>query len=181
MPHADVTRANIAHADVAVDIAVENLYYAYPPPAPGSPTNPVLHGIEFEIRRGECVALLGRVGAGKSTLCMALNGLVPRATGGIYRGNVRILGLNTKEHPVSRLARHVGLVFEDAESQLVQMRVEDEVAFGCAATAGAPTPGFAAPRSLVLPASLPERGSPPAGRRGRSGRRRAPGRDRQSA
>jgi len=115
---------------VTVDIALENLYYAYPPPMQGSEAIPVLQGINLDIGRGESVALLGRVGAGKTTLCMALNGLVPQATGGIFRGNVRVLGLNTKEHPVADLAQHVGLVFQDPESQLVQMRVEDEVAFG---------------------------------------------------
>ena len=99
-----------------VDIAVENLYYAYPSPAsPRGDAVPVLQGINVEIERGESVALLGRVGAGKTTLCMALNGLVPQATGGIFRGNVRVLGLNTKEHPVADLAQHVGLVFQDPE------------------------------------------------------------------
>jgi energy-coupling factor transport system ATP-binding protein len=116
---------------VTVDIAVENLYYAYPPASPRGDAVPVLQGINVEIERGETVALLGRVGAGKTTFCMALNGLVPQATGGVFRGNVRVLGLNTKEHPVADLAQHVGLVFQDPEYQLVQMRVEDEVAFGC--------------------------------------------------
>ena len=119
-----------ANVTVDVDIAIENLYYAYPSPASDSEAVPVLQGVNLEIGRGESVALLGRVGVGKTTLCMALNGLVPQVTGGIFRGNVRVLGLNTKEHPVADLAQHVGLVFQDPESQLVQMRVEDEVAFG---------------------------------------------------
>ncbi len=86
--------------------------------------------MNLEIGRGEFVALLGRVGAGKTTLCMALNGLVPHATGGIFRGDVTVLGRNTKQHPVADLARSVGLVFQDPEIQLTQMRVEDEIAFG---------------------------------------------------
>ena len=74
--------------------------------------------------------MLGRVGAGKTTLCMALNGLVPHATGGVFRGDVTVLGRNTKQHAVADLARGAGLVFQDPETQLTQMRVEDEVAFG---------------------------------------------------
>ena len=74
--------------------------------------------------------MLGRVGAGKTTLCMALNGLVPHATGGLFRGDVTVLGRNTKQHAVADLARGAGLVFQDPEAQLTQMRVEDEVAFG---------------------------------------------------
>ncbi|MEJ5198150.1 MAG: energy-coupling factor transporter ATPase [Anaerolineae bacterium] len=113
------------------DISIQNLFYAYPPLREGDEAVPVLKGINLQIERGEFVALLGRVGAGKTTLCMALNGLVPHATGGIFRGDVFILGQNTKQHTVSDLARSVGLVFQDPESQIVQMRVEDEVAFGC--------------------------------------------------
>jgi energy-coupling factor transport system ATP-binding protein len=90
----------------------------------------VLRGVNLQIAGGEVVVLLGRVGAGKTTLCMALNGLVPHATGGRYRGDVTALGLNTREHTVADLARRVGLVFQDPETQLTQMRVEDEIAFG---------------------------------------------------
>ncbi|MGC8781700.1 MAG: ABC transporter ATP-binding protein, partial [Anaerolineae bacterium] len=116
---------------VPPDIAIQDLFYAYPPLREGDEAVPVLKGINLQIERGEFVALLGRVGAGKTTLCMALNGLVPHATGGVFRGDVTILGQNTRRHTVSDLARSVGLVFQDPESQIVQMRVEDEVAFGC--------------------------------------------------
>ena len=112
------------------DILIQNLFYAYPPLTEGATAPPVLRGISLQVARGECVALLGRAGAGKTTLCLALNGLVPHATGGIFRGDVLVLGQNTKQHAVADLARSVGLVFQDPESQLVQMRVEDEVAFG---------------------------------------------------
>jgi energy-coupling factor transport system ATP-binding protein len=111
-------------------ILIRNLHYAYPPPIhEGAPVS-VLRGVNLEIRAGEFVAVLGRVGAGKSTLCMALNGLVPHATGGIFRGAVTVLGRNTKEHAIADLAQSVGLVFQDPEMQLTQMRVEDEIAFG---------------------------------------------------
>lgn len=115
---------------MTADIIVHNLHYSYPPLTPDGDPAPVLNGVNLEVQQGEFVALLGRVGAGKTTLCMTLNGLVPHATGGIFRGEVTVLGLNTKEHPVADMARSVGMVFQDPESQLVQMRVEDEVAFG---------------------------------------------------
>jgi energy-coupling factor transport system ATP-binding protein len=112
------------------EIMVQNLRYSYPPLTHDGDPVPVLRGVDFQVPRGQFVALLGRTGAGKTTLCMALNGLVPHATGGIYRGDVTVAGLNTKQHAVEHLARFTGLVFQDPESQLVQMRVEDEVAFG---------------------------------------------------
>jgi len=111
-------------------ILIRDLHYAYPPPLHGSAPVSVLRGVNLAIGRGEFVAVLGRVGAGKSTLCMALNGLAPHATGGIFRGDVTILGRNTKQHAIADLASSVGLVFQDPEMQLTQMRVEDEIAFG---------------------------------------------------
>ena len=87
------------------DILIKNLFYAYPPLAEGDQPVPVLKRIDLQIERGQFVALLGRVGAGKTTLCMALNGLVPHVTGGVFRGDVTILGQNTKQHVVPDLAR----------------------------------------------------------------------------
>ena len=111
-------------------ILIRDLHYAYPPPQHGGAPVSVLRGVNLAIGAGEFVAVLGRVGAGKSTLCMALNGLVPHATGGVFRGDVTVLGQNTKTHPIADLARSAGLVFQDPEMQLTQMRVEDELAFG---------------------------------------------------
>ncbi len=111
-------------------IEVRDLYYAYPPPVPGAPPTEVLSSVNFRVQPGEFVALLGRVGAGKSTLCLALDGLAPHATGGVFRGHVVVGALDTRDHTVPELSQVVGLVFQDPETQLTQMRVEDEVAFG---------------------------------------------------
>lgn len=43
----------------------------------------VLHGVEFEVREGEVVTLLGRNGAGKTTTMKSIMGLVPRRVGSI--------------------------------------------------------------------------------------------------
>jgi energy-coupling factor transporter ATP-binding protein EcfA2 len=111
-------------------IAVENLYYAYPPLVPGQRPTPVLRGVELTVERGELLTIMGPTGVGKSTLCMALNGLVPQATGGTIRGGVTVLGNDTRRTPVAEMAVHVGLVRQDPESQLFATTVQDEVAFG---------------------------------------------------
>lgn len=118
-------------------IAIENLYYAYPPLTAGAESLPVLKGVSLSLARGECLALLGPTGAGKSTLCLTLNGIIPHLTGGTFRGEVWVAGRNTKESDPGELSQRVGLVFQDPESQLFNMTVEDEVAFG--------------PESLALP------------------------------
>jgi branched-chain amino acid transport system ATP-binding protein len=50
----------------------------------GYGAEPVLHGIDLQVRRGEVVALLGANGAGKSTLMKALAGLHRPITGGVH-------------------------------------------------------------------------------------------------
>ena len=60
----------------------------------------VLHGIGFEVAEGECVALLGRNGAGRTTTLRAVMGLVGRRA-----GSVRIAGRETIALPTHRIAR----------------------------------------------------------------------------
>ena len=43
----------------------------------------ILHGVDFHVRRGEVVTVLGRNGAGRTTMLKAIMGLTGRATGSI--------------------------------------------------------------------------------------------------
>lgn len=124
-------------------VEVQDLWYSYPQElAPAdfdwrsarkrdrSPAEWVLRGIDFRIESGEFVCLMGASGAGKSTMALALNGSVPQSTGGRIRGQVLIDGLDTKRVPVAELARHVGVGFQDPETQFLGTTVERELAFG---------------------------------------------------
>lgn len=112
------------------DIVIEGLHYSYPPLTPDGEPIVALRGIDLRVESGEFLALMGRIGAGKTTLCLSLNGLVPHATGGVIGGEVIVLGRNTKMQRVAELSAQVGLVFQNPEEQLFHLRVEDEVAFG---------------------------------------------------
>ncbi len=90
---------------------------------------PVLKDISMEIYKGEFLGLIGPTGAGKTTLCLTLNGIVPQFYGGRFFGRVTLAGLDTLEHPISTMAQHVGAVFEDPETQLTATSVENEIAF----------------------------------------------------
>lgn len=111
-------------------ISVENLSYAYPQVGPDSEPVWVLDGVHLSVDAGEFVAIMGPTGGGKTTLCLALNGIVPHSTGGVIGGDVFIAGQNSKDRPVAELAQTVGLVFQKPETQLFNMTVEAEVAFG---------------------------------------------------
>jgi energy-coupling factor transport system ATP-binding protein len=88
-----------------------------------------LKDVNLSIRQGEFLAVIGATGAGKTTLCLALNGVVPQFFGGRFFGSVEIGGQDTLDVSTSRLAVQVGEVFEDPESQLVATSVENEIAF----------------------------------------------------
>jgi len=111
-------------------VIVENLHYAYPPLTPGGEPIPVLKGINLRVRRGEFLSLMGSTGAGKTTLCLTLNGILPQLMGGSLDGQIVVAGMDTRDHSPGEMSSQVGLVFQDPESQLFNMTVEDEIAFG---------------------------------------------------
>ncbi|MCU0653490.1 MAG: energy-coupling factor transporter ATPase [Candidatus Pacebacteria bacterium] len=90
---------------------------------------PVLRDINLEIGRG-FFGLIGPSGCGKSTLCLALNGLIPHEIAGVKTGKVIVCGKDTDKYHTRQMARHVGMVFQNPESQLFSLCAEDEIAFG---------------------------------------------------
>lgn len=91
---------------------------------------PALEQINYRHRRGEFTVIVGETGAGKSTLCRCLNGLIPSFTKGRLDGSLRVAGHRESGRPqVYELARIVGLVFQDFEAQLFSTNVELETAF----------------------------------------------------
>ena len=113
-------------------VELVNLHYAYPQTAPNQPSPWVLRGAELRVDHGELLALMGPTGAGKTTLALALLGIVPQSTGGRIRGRVSVLGMDSRTTPVPVMARRVGLVLQDPDSQFLMTNVEDKVAFGLA-------------------------------------------------
>ncbi len=97
---------------------------------PGERTVPALDDVSLRIRAGEVVLVQGPSGSGKTTLLRALAGLVPHFHGGRFRGQVLVGGLDTRRVTPGELARHVGCVFQDPETQAVRSTVRADVAFG---------------------------------------------------
>ena len=86
---------------------------------------PILKGVSFTIRDGEFVAFVGTNGAGKSTTMRLMNGLLkPDA------GQVLIDGVPTSHLRTSELARRVGFLFQNPDSQICCNTVREELLFG---------------------------------------------------
>ncbi len=86
---------------------------------------PILKGVSFTIRDGEFVSFVGTNGAGKSTTMRLMNGLLkPDA------GQVLIDGVPTSDLRTSELARRVGFLFQNPDSQICCNTVREELLFG---------------------------------------------------
>ena len=106
-------------------IRIENLTYQY-----AHTDKPALVDINLSINKGEYLAIIGPCGAGKTSLALSLNGIVPHMTVGEMRGKVLVDGIDTTQTQVRDLAHIVGMVFDNPEYQLSQSTVLSEMAIG---------------------------------------------------
>jgi len=97
---------------------------------PDDREGPVLRGVDLDIPAGSFTVVMGASGGGKSTLLRTFNAIIPDFIDGSFRGEVDVLGADATETRVSEMARDVGMVLQDYESQLFGTSVEAEVAFG---------------------------------------------------
>ena len=107
------------------NVVVEELTFFY-----SGAKEPALSDINLTFQRGEIALLIGATGAGKSTLYMCLNGLIPHLVPGRVGGRVLIEGTATSDQSISALAQKVGFVFQSPDVQLFSHTVREELAFG---------------------------------------------------
>jgi len=100
-------------------IQVKELGFSYPD------GTEALKEINFEVVKGEFIALIGQNGSGKTTLSKCLNGLYKPTSGDII-----VDGLNTKEGTIVQMVKRVGYVFQNPDHQLFNNTCWDEIAYG---------------------------------------------------
>ena len=105
-------------------IQVTGFYYAYPK------SDLMLKDINLTIEKGSFTAIAGPSGAGKTTLCRVMTGIVPYYYGGRYAGKVEVLGEDIKGKKISDVAMRVGIMLDDYESQMVSLTAGEEISFG---------------------------------------------------
>ena len=86
-----------------------------------------LFDVNFEIKDGEFVGIIGHTGSGKSTLIQHLNGLIRASSGALYYNGENIY---EDGYDMKKLRTRVGLVFQYPEYQLFEETVYKDIAFG---------------------------------------------------
>ncbi|MCP4419850.1 MAG: energy-coupling factor transporter ATPase [Chloroflexi bacterium] len=86
-----------------------------------------IENVNFDIRQGEILGVIGHTGSGKSTIIQHLNALLRP-----HEGQVHIFGEDSNDPKVDvrEIRRRVGLVFQQPEAQLFEQYVGDDVAYG---------------------------------------------------
>jgi ATP-binding cassette subfamily C protein LapB len=94
---------SLALDTVTGQIEFRAVHFTYP-----GATEAALNGVSFQIKPGEKVAILGRVGSGKSTVARVILGLYPPESGLVLVDGTEVRQLNA-----DRLRRHIGSVLQD--------------------------------------------------------------------
>jgi energy-coupling factor transport system ATP-binding protein len=107
-------------------LCAEGLSFWYP-----GARDPALADVSLRVHEGDFVGLVGPTGAGKTTLLHALAGVIPWYEKGTRRGSVTLFGREVAAYDgLSEVTRHVNLVLQDPESQLFNLHVVEELAWG---------------------------------------------------
>ena len=105
-------------------VKAEKLAYVYPGLEEGQGVK-VFENLDLEIEQGSFVAILGTNGSGKSTLAKHFNAIL-LPTG----GHAWVYGMDTADEDLLiKIRRHVGMVFQNPDNQIVANVVEEDVAF----------------------------------------------------
>ncbi len=91
----------------------------------------VLKNINFKLPYGELMVLSALSGEGKSTLLYSINRIIPNIIPGECEGELLLNGENALDKKPSEVSKLVGSVLQNADSQIINNIVEDEIAFGC--------------------------------------------------
>ena len=90
---------------------------------------PIVEGINLRCHYGDFVLISGSSGSGKSTLLNCLNGIIPHFTPAKMTGRICIDGQEVSEKSIVERSYLVGSVLQNADEQIINDQVEDEVAF----------------------------------------------------
>jgi phospholipid/cholesterol/gamma-HCH transport system ATP-binding protein len=97
----------------------------------------ILHGVSFDVKRGETLVILGGSGSGKSTLLRTLVGLEKASSGEIWIKGKNIAAIPDAE--MDEIRKKIGMSFQGS-ALFGSMTVGENVALPCASTPSSRTP-----------------------------------------
>lgn len=100
-------------------LKIEDIHYTY-----GNGKS-ALDGVSVNIYEGEKIAVIGSNGSGKSTFFLNVDGVLTPEQGKVIYRDIVINKKNLKE-----LRKNIGIVFQDADNQIIASTVRAEVGFG---------------------------------------------------
>jgi len=100
-------------------VTVKDVKFSYPAGVSA------LHGVSFDIKQGERIALLGPNGSGKSTLILLIAGLLTPKS-----GEIKVFGQKTTSKDFQKFRSRIGIVFQDPDDQLFTPSVIEDIEYG---------------------------------------------------
>ena len=97
-------------------IKVENISFKYK-----NSDTMILDDLNFEVKDGEIIAIVGQNGSGKSTIGKLISGIIK-----LKQGSITIDGLNIKD---KKFQNKIGIVFQNPENQIIFNNIYDELSF----------------------------------------------------
>ena len=85
-----------------------------------------IDGISLSAAGGESIALIGENGAGKTSLLLAIAGILETAS-----GTIEVDGLQLTKKTINEIRKKIAHVFQNPDDQLFMPLIFDDVAFGC--------------------------------------------------
>ncbi len=105
---------------MSADIQFCNVHFSYP----SRPDVPILHGLSFNAKPGQTIAIVGASGSGKSTCVQLLQRFYDYQSGSIY-----IDGRKIHQYNLKWLRQQIGVVSQ--EPILFQTTIRQNILFGC--------------------------------------------------
>jgi len=92
----------------------------------------VFEGINLQIHKGEFVAIIGKNGSGKTTICNILRGFIPHLDHGTLKGDVLLRGKSIPDMTLGELADKIGYIFQNPfiQNSGIKETVYEEIGFG---------------------------------------------------
>ena len=112
----------VAKLPKEIILELENISFSY------NKVENVLNNISFSIQKGEMISIVGRNGAGKSTISKLICGFESPG-----KGIIRYKGVDIREESIKKRAEKIGIVMQNPNQMISKAMIYDEVALGLVA------------------------------------------------